>query len=248
MKTIAGNRETSKVYDEVNRVIEEKDALGTVTRYELDKFGNVVTRYDAYSLGVTGRRTTVFEYDTRGRMTLLTDAAGTITKFEYDLDDHLVKRTTGFGMPGVTARVEGFAYNDDGRRSAQIDGAGNRTEFTYDGAGNRTGIIVRATNSPMAAVLRSNSFEYDGANRLKAEIDGKGVRTEYRYDASGNKIEVIQAAGLVGQERHTLDVLRRRRSAYLGGRSGRLGAGVFERSGIPGVALGADGARIIPAT
>ena len=65
VKTIAGIARTSTVYDGMNHVIEDKDALGTVTRYVLDQFGDVVTRYDGFDLGVAGAHDHL-RYDSAG--------------------------------------------------------------------------------------------------------------------------------------------------------------------------------------
>ncbi|MFI2813282.1 hypothetical protein, partial [Microbulbifer sp. JSM ZJ756] len=200
----------------------ELDANGNVTKenVDYDPLGFV----DPFTGESTSEgRVTVNEYDKNNRLIKTTDPLGVYSTFEYDANGNLKSQViaagiltetqdpnwdplTGIGdgtiivdQPLDEARTESFEYDRNNRQVAQVNGEGERTEFTYDGAGNRTAVIV----APGLPEQQSTSYEYDLDNRQVALVDGEGMRVEYVLDGAGNKRETIQAVGVAGLERHT---------------------------------------------
>ncbi|MCW1908149.1 MAG: hypothetical protein KIH63_002280, partial [Candidatus Saccharibacteria bacterium] len=158
----ARNKETSFVYDLLNRQTKETNSLGNSWEYGFDAIGNMVTRKDARG-NVTqfaytannllakksypNNTSVTFAYDATGNQTSMTDALGT-TKNEFDLLNRITSSTNH---------------------------AGQKVSYTYDKAGNRTSITY-----PNAKIQK---FEFDNTNYVKAMIDGEGNRFDITRNA-----------------------------------------------------------------
>lgn len=166
---------TSSVYDAENRLIQQTDPTGAITRTTYNSAGKPITQTDA--LG----RVTRYSYDANARLTRTEYPDGTAEATEYDANGNEVTRTD---RQGRTTRM---VYDELDRlvQTTHPDGSAETTE--YDAAG-RVIATIDAQN-------QRSSNEYDAAGRMTAAIDASGRRTEYEYDANGNRTKVTVAAG-----------------------------------------------------
>ncbi|MET4025769.1 YD repeat-containing protein, partial [Marinobacter sp. MBR-99] len=184
-------RTTHATYDDLDRLVSETDALGTVTAYSFDAVGNRTSMTDA--AGTSEARTTEFVFDLVGRVVEQRDPEGGITRNSYDELGQVVKTSVlqSEDAAGNQIWIENFReYDRNGRRIADVDGEGVRNEYQYDAVGNR--VTTRLAVGGDEAVTHT---EYDLNNRVAAVIDGEGNLTEYGYDAIGNRILSIDPRG-----------------------------------------------------
>lgn len=184
-------RTTHAAYDDLDRLVSETDALGTVTTYGFDAVGNRTSMTDA--AGTSEARTTQFVFDLVGRVVEQQDPEGGITRNSYDELGQVVKTSVLQSEDAAGNQIwidNTYEYDRNGRLIADVDGEGVRNEYQYDAVGNR--ITTRLAVDGDEAVTRT---EYDLNNRVAAVIDGEGNRTEYGYDAVGNRILSIDPRG-----------------------------------------------------
>ncbi|MCP4420835.1 MAG: RHS repeat protein, partial [Chloroflexi bacterium] len=209
-------------YDTLGRRSSGKDGMGSLTDYEYDGLGRLITttRYlDQLPIY------TITQYDALGNRLTQTDAEGNDTSFVYDSLNRLalttsaegVTRTQLYNAAGwVLQSLDGlghattFGYDDLGRRLTVTDAESNTITSEYDALGNQTAMID-------AEMVRT-SYQYDDLNRLLQVIENdvagsnatneNDVVTEYSYDALGNRINITNALGVTNT--YTIyDVLNR---------------------------------------
>lgn len=165
------------IYDELNRPVSVKDALGNETQYQYNVLGQRTVMTDAngnvtlYSYDDLNRLDTVsyetdnetvaYVYDALGNRTIMTDSLGVAT-YEYDDFSRVITVTS----PLTGTVVYGY------------DKVGNRVELTYP-----NGYTV--------------TYQYDGDNRLVEVEDWQEGITTYEYDAAGRLITTTLPNGVV---------------------------------------------------
>lgn len=87
IKTTQGNKNFQSIYDKENRVIQEIDSLGNITKYKYDILNQIV------AIEYPDSSTEQFKYDAGGRLVMSVDQLGFATYYEYDTYDNLVKET-----------------------------------------------------------------------------------------------------------------------------------------------------------
>ncbi|PKM36432.1 MAG: hypothetical protein CVV06_11095, partial [Gammaproteobacteria bacterium HGW-Gammaproteobacteria-10] len=215
----------SRLYDELNRLKQSKDAQGNVTAYSYDLLGNRTAITDAEN------RTTVFHYDDFGRLTEIvdplvetptdktqtfvydeagnlieeTDRKGQVTEHFYDL---LSRRI--FSYYPADNRLDTWTYDDFGDL-VQIENADVAYTYTYDAKHQ----LKSKTDSRLNKTLRWNydpagnidtktdyqgnvtDYQYDNANRLVAETNPNYLQVSYHYDGAGRLIDRILSNGAI---------------------------------------------------
>ncbi|MFI8823834.1 DNRLRE domain-containing protein [Streptomyces sp. NPDC053431] len=179
VKTTAGGKSITRVFDALDRLLSYTDADGGTTTTEFDKFGKPVKVSDN-----TGSTTYAYDrtQEPRGMVTSVTDSvAGTFTA-KYGPDGQLTEQT----YPGGYVRKDTFDASGQatGRTYTRIsDGAvvyGQHLEMTTQGA------VAADTNS-----TDSKEYTYDRLGRLtkaaQTTIDGCTTRT-YGFDEAGRSI------------------------------------------------------------
>ncbi|WP_282693788.1 RHS repeat-associated core domain-containing protein [Streptomyces sp. CC208A] len=179
VKTMAGGKTITRVFDALDRLLSYTDADGGTTTTEFDKFGKPVKVTDN-----TG--STTYTYDRtkepRGMVTSVTDSvAGTFTA-KYGPDGQLVEQT----YPGGYVRKDTFNASGaaTGRTYTRVsDGEvvyGQHLDMTTQGA------VAADTNS-----TDSKEYTYDRLGRLtkaaQTTIDGCTTRA-YAFDETGRSI------------------------------------------------------------
>ena len=209
-------------YDGINRLIEEKDALGNVVQqleyndanaqlHSYDALQNKITYlYDRNmrNIGTTDAEgnTTSSTYDTRGNLRTKTDGNGNTTTYHYDSTNRLIKVTDALGQS------TSYTYDNNDNLISQTDGNGNVSTFQYnvankmiaridpEGRGNsgKTETYTYYSNGLMATKKNRNgvitNYTYDIFGRLLSEDAGGEVQS-YTYDANGNMLTMTDATG-----------------------------------------------------
>jgi RHS repeat-associated protein len=215
-----GNRRTIKdgkgnvttfEYDELNRLISEKDPLENSWTYGYDALGNRISMTDAngnsteYTYEKINRLKVVnsigteadvsFSYDPGGRRTEMTDAVGTTT-WNYDNLNRPIsiidpfKKTVGYTYDAVGNRI-GLTYS------------GKEVQYTYDPANRLSGVSDSTKNT---------IYQYDPTGRLASISRPNGVNTTYSYDDAGRLIQLQHAAAEdeLGSYNYTYDAVGNR--------------------------------------
>jgi RHS repeat-associated protein len=166
---------TSTRYDELNRPVEVRDALGGITTTTYDLLGRPVARVDA-----EGRRYT-WGYDGIGRLVSETDFTGKATLYELDEAGNIWRRTNRLGEIAETTF-------DVLNRKTQVKylKEGAIETFAYDAAGN----INRAANGTL-----SYTFQFDSLDRLLGKADSRGRSLRFTYSPAGNLLTKTTYSG-----------------------------------------------------
>lgn len=178
-------------------VTEITDALGRVTRLELDSVTNLVKRrtdpagrITQYTYNQRGdlirvidpaNNQTLIEYDLRFREPVrIEDALGNLTLIEYNNQSNVSKFTNAEG------EITSFTHTLKGQLETITDPLSRITRFTYDSNGN----LLESTNPANETVTRT----YDLANRLATVTDALNRTTQLTYDSLDRITEVRDAA------------------------------------------------------
>ncbi|MDJ0889632.1 MAG: DUF6531 domain-containing protein, partial [Gammaproteobacteria bacterium] len=190
-------RTRSRVYDQLNRLVEEFGASGLSTVYRHDAEGNLTHTTDP-----NGHPTT-YGYDTLNRMVRILDPLGKQTDHRYDARDNLTAvsdargNITSYDYDGFGDQIEEKSP-DRGRLVYRHDAAGNRIRRTDAREVTATyafDALNRVTGTGYSDPNESVSYEYDqgenGIGRLTRISDASGT-TEYTYDLRGNLLSEIR--------------------------------------------------------
>ncbi|WP_186442763.1 hypothetical protein [Herbaspirillum sp. SJZ099] len=203
----AQDRSTSCRYDASNRLIEETDYQGNITRYRYDAMGNVVATTRA--VGAPEAISRLAQYDLQGRKIAELSAQGAALLQEGMTAEQIERIWQEHGTR--------HSYDALGRTTASTDANGNRTSYVYDATGRLThtinalgevaetrydafGQIVGTTRyarrldrQALAAGLSLSTLE--AALSALRQDAGNSVHT-YRYDSQGLLLAQQDAAGL----------------------------------------------------
>lgn len=198
-----GVTEETLQYDDKDRVVSTRNALGETTSAAYDLNGNQISRTDAAS----GQESYAYHID---RLTSVTNVMGHSVSYQYDKVGNLMRSTDENG-----AATE-YVYDKMNRVAEQIDAEGNRTAYVYDANGNTLehkdalGNVTRYTYNndnqlltaidPLGAVTRN---KYDSQGQLVKSTNAIGNSTWYHYDAAGRMVKTIDALG--GEKQYVYD-------------------------------------------
>ena len=201
------NHQTTFIYDELNRPVQEIDAEGNTWTYAYDEVGNRISVTDA-NLAVTqyvyddaNRLTDIdylgsepdvnFVYDPAGRRTSMTDGVGSTT-WTYDE----LNRPTAIEDP--FNQTVGYGYDAVGNRTSLTYPNNQTVNYTYDGANRLT------TVNGQSSIV---NYTYDDANRLTEVLRSNGVVSEYTYDDASRLLSLEHLAGgqTTGSYQYTYD-------------------------------------------
>ncbi len=191
---VAGNT-SYKAYDALARVSYEIDALGYVTGYERDTFGDAVTLTRYANAPVLAASTT----DAPDAPDAAEVAAALA---EFAELDHAADRviTTVYDALGRAKTVtqpqawvfNSWVFNDDGRSYL----AASVVESTYDAFGQRvrTAVLADQGVEPGSDVWAITTHYFDGRGQETASVDALGYVTTQEYDAAGNVVSRTEYA------------------------------------------------------
>jgi RHS repeat-associated protein len=170
------------------QVIAVADALGNVTTYYYDPFGNLVQTIDA-----TGKNVVTASYDLRGRKTGSNDPDLGIWTYAYDVLSELKTQTD------AKSQTAHFNYDVLGRLSER-DEPDMISCWTYDSAQYGIGKLASATTyngvncqDPQRTTVYQRSITYENLGRpqqVTTTIDGVNYTISGAYDTNGRLISV----------------------------------------------------------
>ncbi|MFM5949061.1 MAG: RHS repeat-associated core domain-containing protein, partial [Novosphingobium sp.] len=199
-------RQTSRVYDELGRLMRIVGAGGQVWQLGYDKVGNPVSATDARGKIATSA------YDRFDRPVTVTNEEGEVERFAYTpFDADLTEFRDGRDLATANL-VDGFGqtvqetspdrgqtrywYDEAGRTTQTIDAAGVTTTFDYDAADRPR---TESASGP-GLVTQTIAYSWDstaGGNRGIGRLTGVS-------DASGSEALVYDAQGRVVQRTKTI--------------------------------------------
>ena len=185
---------TQFIYDPLDRVIEQDDALGQTVLYGYDPLGRVTT------FTYPGGKTLTDSHDALGRLTTQTDWAGRQMAYTYDLADRLISRKYPNGV------VQTNTFDSAGRitglncapSTVNSNSANIALAYAYDRNGNKTGGGESGTfNWPLPSITADQSSFTPAGRLINRQITETSPSNSvnaiaYHYDASGN---MTNAAG-----------------------------------------------------
>ena len=204
----AENRETTFIYDGLNRLRTIEHPLAFVTTMDYDGEGNKIEETDRRNV------TTTFGYDNLGRLTraeavpsitgvpsttvityddvnvkrLERDARNLLTTFEMDGQERVVKITD------PDNKMQSFVYDGVNKRE-ETDKRDFITKFEYDGL-NRLTKVTDARQQELVTDYRDDL-------RQVVETDKRGIVKTTQLDALGRLVSVTRAA--ITLEQHEYD-------------------------------------------
>ena len=198
-KNIDGCSE-SRVFDELNRVVQVKDALNGVTRTAFDLLDNITSITDA------SNKTTSMSYDGLGRLVSVADPLAKTTAYARDEAGNVYQSTNRKGQVTQTTfdnlnrpilvnylaanggdnTAESIAWDSFGNRQSVANSTVNYT-FGYDAKS-------RLTLKTDSRAGRTLSFTYDRADNILTKTDYQNEITAYEYD-SANRLIALKNAG-----------------------------------------------------
>ncbi len=158
----------SLVYDENGRLVASRDALGNLSRQNLDVEDNFFTTTDA-----NGNETNT-RFDDRGNVIETVDALGRRTQHEY-LDVRNPDLETQIIDPN--GQVTSFSYDGFGNLLRRVSSIGAETRISYS-----------ATNNPLRIVdplEHETIYAYDSQDNVISITDANGQTTRFSYDQNG---------------------------------------------------------------
>lgn len=200
------------VFDELNRIVETRDAMGGRRTMAYDAVGNMVATTDplANARGWS-RATSTTVYDLGHRPVETTDAVGATGRIRYDRDGNATVRTDAYGTESF-ARYDARGALVESRvpHRKKPDGSFEYrvTRHEYDEAGNPTRVWsprALAENKPTL----TGETEFDALNRVVRTVlpydpahghVNKRDEMRYEFDAVGNLVKSIAPASREGGE------------------------------------------------
>ena len=170
---------TSYTYTSSGQLDIITDALGRLTDYDYDVYGNLVKTISAK--GTIDEAVEQYQYDLAGNQTASIDALERKTNYIYNSTNMLLQSIDALG--GTTT----YNYDKMGHQTSLTDALGRVTKMTYDSRGRLVG-TTDANNG-------TSTNAYDNNGNLRSVSDSLGRVTQYQYDARNRLIGTIGADG-----------------------------------------------------
>ena len=184
----------SNSYDADGNVIESRDSTGHVTRTVYDANDREVAQVDAHLDGENADGTQII-YDADGRVVSTIRLSNVVIAVSSSTVDGVPVLSSSFVSAGGVISSNYVAYDADGRQIAVTDVAGQTTHFEYDAAGNKTAVIDPLGNR--------TTMDYDAAGHNIAIHDPLGNETDFLYDADGRLTKTVYPNGASASQTYT---------------------------------------------
>ncbi len=208
-------RSLSKVYDQLNdlvqttdfrgntvsnsynadgKLIESRDSNGLVTRTVYDANDREVAQVDAHLDGKNADGTEII-YDADGRTVSTIRLSNVVIAVSSSTIDGVSVLSSHFVSAGGVISSNYVAYDADGRQIAVTAVNGQTTRFEYDAAGHKTAIVDPLGNR--------TTMDYDAAGNNIAIHDPLGNETDFLYDALGRLSKTVYPNGASASKTYT---------------------------------------------
>ena len=200
VSTVNGTIERGTDYDEVNRKVAQRDAVGSdverAMAWQYDRAGNLLVYID----GRENQQT--YQYDDKDRQIFRTNTDD--NRFIYQYDDY-GNRTDEFDHFGNRIHTD---YDELHRPVKVIDQRDFEMSYVYDLLGNplqetqyNNNVIIRDFDFLNREIVTTDSIgslmamSYDDDNNKLSHTDGKGFVTHYQYDALSQQTQQAEPEG-----------------------------------------------------
>ena len=173
------------------------DAIGTITEFDYDDFGNPKTQTIQHASGTLFRSWTYvaptqFSVPIKNRIDTIKDGRGIATTYAYDPRGNRLQTTRA----GIS---EFDSYLANGDRDSHTDGESKVWLFRYDNYGG-----LREVEDPLHHVIGS---ERDARGRVLVETDANGNATHRSYDAQDRPLSITYPQTEAGTAQTTIEYL-----------------------------------------
>jgi RHS repeat-associated protein len=195
------SRNSSSLYDELNRLKQITDPASGVTQFGYDANDNLtsvtdprslVTSYTYNGFGDLKTQTspdtglTTNTYDSGGNLDTSTDSRGAITDYAYDALNRVT--SASFTLGGVTDQTISYGYDAGTNQKGLITSASDAQHslaWTYDAQGRITGKGQTVGGTTLAI-----GYGYNAAGQLGNTLLPSGANITYGYNANGQVTSV----------------------------------------------------------
>lgn len=171
-------RKMSKRFNANGYVIEQRDALGQVSKIDRNLNNNLSNS----TVGSCGCAEESRRFDERGNKTEITDQQGNTTRYEYEPTFNKVTKVTD-----KLNRQTLFGYDANGNLTSITDAIGRTASMSYD----QYGRVANSTD----ALNQTEIYEYDANGFMNARVDKLGKRWTMNYDSVGRLLSQIDPLG-----------------------------------------------------
>jgi RHS repeat-associated protein len=178
------------------QVVSVTDALGNLTTYAYDPFGNMLQTVDA-----TGHNIVTATYDLRGRKIASSDPDLGAWTYAYNTLGQLISQTDAKGQTST------LGYDVLGRLTQRVE-ADMTATWVYDTAQYGIGKLASATATGPAAGANGfqRSLSYDSLGRpisVATTVDQSHFHIDGAYDANGRLMWITYASGFAVRYSYT---------------------------------------------
>lgn len=181
----AGNSTQRYSFDRRGQLASSTDALGYVTSYGYNGFGEKTSITRTISQGSTPKSTTTWlAYSKRGELLETAEDIGGLSRStftEYDAFGRVISRTDGRGLISKTR------YDNGGRAVVQTNPLNQSETTEYDAFGR----VLKVTD----ALSRVTSYSYDDASRTLTQTLPDGVTVVTSRNRHGETLSLKDARG-----------------------------------------------------
>ncbi len=191
------SRNSSSLYDELNRVKQITDPASGITLFGYDANDNLssvtdprflVTSYTFSGFGDLETQTspdtglTTNTYDFAGNLDTSTDSRGAVTDYDYDAANRVT--SASFTLGGVTDQTITYSYDGGTNQNGRLTGASDADHsltWTYDTHGR-----VTSKGQTVGGVTLSVGYGYNAASQLTILPTVGRLTTGVNYDSDAN--------------------------------------------------------------
>ncbi len=189
------------IYDSLDRVVEQDDALGKTVLYGHDPLGRVT------AITYPGGKVLVNSYDALGRLTNQVDWARRQMNYAYDPADRLIYRSYPNGVVqtnvfDAAGRITGLSHTAPSPTPTTNSAIQVALNYAYDRNGNKTGTSESGVfNWPLPSLTDDNTGYTPAGKLMNRQIQNNSTTSNqlstvaYHYDASGNMTNAVMTTG-----------------------------------------------------
>jgi RHS repeat-associated protein len=174
-----GNYEVRNTYDSSNRVIQQQDGMGAITKFSYTALSNGETETD-----VTDPNGGIWTHVYGGNVLMESiDPAGDKTLYVFNVNLQPVQVTDPLG------NITQMGYDSNGNLTSVTDPLNHEQQWAYDSNNNLTTYTDRNNNA--------TNYSYNAMSEVTSVTTQNGGEITYNYDSSGNLTSSVDPRGNV---------------------------------------------------